>query len=433
MRFMLDPQFRFDVSRAIYKSMLRFLSVSPGSSYVIQPLPVDHLATEFTAAGGVLVRWLPVRDPLEPSATPDRYIVYVRTGDGGFDNGRLVESPQWVMPDPKPGIIYSFRVCAVNDGGQSMPSEILSACRVPEDPQPVLVVNGFDRVSAPAVVATPDYAGFQNLTDAGVPDRIDYNFTGLQTDFQPSSPFRSNDGPGFGASYADDETRIIAGNSFDYPSIHGAALRAAGRSFVSCSDEAVMDSMVLLTRYGIVDLILGKECATPRVRPGLDSLYGIRFMALPPAMRKELGAFAAQGGRLIVSGSRWAGELWSALHGDSSGIRFGRETLRTVFVTDHASRGGEVVSADPQFLPAGTSLLFNTVLNDSMYTVESPEGIAPTRGARTILRYSENSFSAAVGYTGESSMVLLGFPFETLLHRTDRDVLMKAMLRFLAR
>jgi hypothetical protein len=30
-------------------------------------------------------------------------------------------------------------------------------------------------------------------------------------------------------------------------------------------------------------------------------------------------------------------------------------------------------------------------------------------------------------------MVLLGFPFETLLHRTDRDVLMKAMLRFLAR
>jgi hypothetical protein len=191
--------------------------------------------------------------------------------------------------------------------------------------------------------------------------------------------------------------------------------------------------MVRLTRYGIVDLILGKECATPRVRPGLDSLYGIRFTALPPAMRKELGIFAAQGGRLIVSGSRWAGELWAALQGDSSGIRFGRETLRTVFVTDHASHGGEVVSADPQFLPTGTSLIFNTVLNDSIYAVESPEGIAPTRGARTVLRYSENSFSAAVGYKGESSMVLLGFPFETLLRRSDRDVLMRAMLRFLAR
>jgi hypothetical protein len=433
MRFMLDPQFRFDVSRAIYKSMLRFLSVPSNPSCVVQPLPVDHCATEFTAAGGILLRWLPVRDPLEPSAAPDRYVVYVRTDDGGFDNGRLVESPQWVMPDPRPGAIYSFRVCAVNDGGQSMPSEILSVCRMQGDPQPVLVVNGFDRIAAPAVVATPEYSGFQNLTDAGVPDRLDYNFTGLQHDFKPSSPYRSNDGPGYGASFADDETRIVAGNSFDYPSVHGAAFRAAGRSFVSCSDEAVMDSMVQLNRYGIVDLILGKECTTPRVRPGLDSLFGVRFTALPPAMRKELGLFTAQGGGLIVSGSRWAEDLWSAPHGDSSGIRFGRETLKMVFITDHASHSGKILSTDPQFLPTGTSFVFNTVLNDSIYAVESPEGIAPARGGRTILRYAENSFSAAVGYKGESPVILLGFPFETLLRSSDRNILMQAMLRFLAR
>ena len=34
MRFMLDPRFRFDVGRAIYKSILRFLSVPPG---IIRP------------------------------------------------------------------------------------------------------------------------------------------------------------------------------------------------------------------------------------------------------------------------------------------------------------------------------------------------------------------------------------------------------------
>jgi hypothetical protein len=323
-------------------------------------------------------------------------------------------------------------VCAVNDGGRSMPSEILSVCRIPEDPQPVLIVNGFDRIAAPAVVTTPDYSGFQNLTDAGVPDRVDYNFTGLQHDFRPSSPYRSNDGPGYGASFADDETRIVAGNSFDYPFVHGSALVASGRSFVSCSDEAVVDSMVQLSRYRIVDLILGEECATPRVRPLMDSLYGTRFTALPPAMRKELSLFTTQGGRLIVSGSRWAGELWSAPRGDSSGIRFGREVLKTVFVTDHASRGGEVVSADSQFLPSGVSLSFTTELNDSLYAVESPEAISPARGARTLLRYAENSFSAAIGFKGESSAVLLGFPLESLTKRADRNTLMNAIVQFLA-
>jgi hypothetical protein len=433
MRFMLDPQFRFDVSRSIYKSMLRYLADPAGPAPTVQPLPVDHVAAEFTPTGGVLLRWQPVQDPLEPTAAPDRYIVYVRTGDGGFDNGRLVESPSWTMPDPLPDVLYGFRVCAVNDGGQSMPSEIVSICRVAGDDNPVLVVNGFDRIAAPATVSTPEFAGFLNTADAGVPDRIDYNFSGQQHDFQPSSPFRTNDDPGFGASYADDETRIVAGNAFDYPAVHGAALRAAGRSFVSCSDEAVMDSMVHLQAYAIVDLILGKECTTPRVRPLLDSLYGVRFEAFPVPLRNAVTRYIAGGGRLLVSGSRWAEDLWAAPRGDSSGIRFTRETLKAVLVADHASWGGEVVCADTQFLPAGTTVRFNTALNDSIYAVDSPEGIGPVRGGRTLMRYAENGISAAVGYKSDASLVLFGFPLETLVRKADREAVMQAVLRFLTR
>ncbi len=47
MQFALDPRFRFEVSRSIYKGMLRFLSVQYNFKYVVQPLPVDHFSVEF--------------------------------------------------------------------------------------------------------------------------------------------------------------------------------------------------------------------------------------------------------------------------------------------------------------------------------------------------------------------------------------------------
>ena len=52
----------------------------------------------------------------------------------------------------------------------------------------------------------------------------------------------------------------IAGNTFDYPFIHGKAIQAAGKySFVSCSDEAVENGLVTLEDYPVVDYILGLE------------------------------------------------------------------------------------------------------------------------------------------------------------------------------
>jgi hypothetical protein len=74
-------------------------------------------------------------------------------------------------------------------------------------------VNGFDRVSGPASIDAQNFAGFLNELDAGVPDKYDFNFTGTQFDFDTSSYYRSNDAPGWGASSADYETEIIAGNS----------------------------------------------------------------------------------------------------------------------------------------------------------------------------------------------------------------------------
>ena len=80
-------------------------------------------------------------DPLEKSAAPTGYVVYTRVDDGGFDNGRPVDEPGLVV-EQKPGHIYSYRVTAVNEGGESFPSETLSACRVADERGRVLIVNG---------------------------------------------------------------------------------------------------------------------------------------------------------------------------------------------------------------------------------------------------------------------------------------------------
>ena len=54
----------------------------------------------------------------------------------------------------------------------------------------------------------------------------------------------------------------IAGNTFDYPFMHGKAIQAAGGySFTSCSDEAVESGSVALEDYPIADYILGLEKA----------------------------------------------------------------------------------------------------------------------------------------------------------------------------
>ncbi len=431
MKFMQDPQFRFDASRAIYKSMLRFLSVPENPNYVVQPLPISHFAAELTSGGDVLLRWQPVADPLEPTALPDSYIVYTRVGDGGFDNGKLVTSPTCILHDIPTGKVLSFRVTGVNAGGEGFPSEILAVCRARAGAPAAMVVNGFHRVAAPGVVETMGYSGFVNVQDAGVPDHIDYNFTGQQYDFDPKSPFRSNDSPGHGASMADNETHIIAGNTLDYTSIHGASLNAAGFAVSSCSAEALQDSMIDLRSYALMDAILGKQKSTPRVRPDIDSLRGIRYAVFPQRLRNAIRTFVDARGSLFVSGSYVGTDLYSTLPRDSSGMRFAREVLKCSWVTGHASHTGGITPVAAPFLNLNVPVSFSVDLNDRIYPVESPDALAPVKGGSMLLRYSENLFGAAVGYNGTANVVVMGFPFETITTQTARDAVMKGVVTFL--
>ena len=115
MRYGIDPRFRFTVSRAIYKGMLQFLCSQYRMDYIVQPLPVDHMALRMIGENEIELTWEAVNDPLEPTAAPEKYIVYTRIGNGDFDNGTVVDKNSYRTVLPA-GIVCSYKVTALNKG-----------------------------------------------------------------------------------------------------------------------------------------------------------------------------------------------------------------------------------------------------------------------------------------------------------------------------
>ncbi|HBG79558.1 MAG TPA: xanthan lyase, partial [Porphyromonadaceae bacterium] len=250
MRYGLDPSFRFTVSRSIYKGMLKFIASQYNREYVVQPLPVKDFSLSFSGEREVELKWKPTIDATEPSANPTKYIVYTRINGRGFDNGVIANTNSYKVSIQK-DLVYSFKVAAVNEGGESFPSEILSACRKSDQKGEALIVNGFTRVSAPFSFVTSEdsIAGFAGSVDNGVPYIADHHFIGQMHEFRRIIPWMDDDASGFGDSNANYETTRIAGNSFDYPFVHGQAFAEAGYSFVSTAADAVENGTVKLSDY----------------------------------------------------------------------------------------------------------------------------------------------------------------------------------------
>lgn len=113
--------------------------------------------------------------------------------------------------------------------------------------------------------------GFDLLNDPGIPDGQTPAYCGYQQNFDHDRP-GIEDETGLGYSGNELEGKLIAGNTFDYPFIHGKAIQAAGRySFVSCSDETIESGSTDLTAYDVVDFLYGadRKGISPEIREAL--------------------------------------------------------------------------------------------------------------------------------------------------------------------
>ena len=448
MKYGLDPAFRFNVARAAYKGVLRFLARRYNTQYAVQPLPVRRFGIHALGKSRYSLSWAPTPDPLEPSAFSKYYIVQERIEGGAFRDIAVVNEPAYelAVADER---IHSYRIIAGNDGGLSFPSEVLALRDNGSGIPQVNIVNGFTRISAPDTFEEGDFSGFDYSSDAGVPDVADIISTGVQTDYRRQSDYINDDAPGYGASRGNVEKTITAGNTHDFVYLHGDALRAAGYGFVSESAEAFASDVTLkpigsAANPPVVDLILGKQ---KEILPGTGT-KGTRYKAFPEALRQRIEAYCNQGGSMLVSGAYIATDLLDNPHSDeltrSADRSFATDVLGFDWQLGKGTVDGKVSMVPSPFKPFGWQERFSFTVSPTpdSYAVESPDAIRPSSptGA-TIMRYDENGLSAGVAYSrpiatstsryADSRVVSMGFPFETIRGAKARNRLMADVMHFL--
>ena len=421
-RYALDPHFQFTASRAIYKAIVKYLALQNKESYTIQPLPVNSFYIENKGGDSIQLCWTPTVDSLsDAGALPTGYVVYTQCDESGFNNGFYTTDTTLVLPI-KQDMLYQFKVTAVNAGGESFASEILSASISSKDTHTLLVVNGFDRLSSPDFFETTDYQGIGVKDDCGVPYQKSCFFTGNQYDFNKINPWVSDDDPGFGASDALYEKQLVAGNTFDYTSVHGKAILKAGYSFVSASRLAVERGLVDMKNYKLVDYIAGKQRTT---LVGLDSL-NLKYKVISSIMQQRISDYCASGRALFLSGAYLASDLYNA-----SDICFLKNTLKVNKNTTLINPNGLVNRHYSSLTMLSDTIRYCQKPSSDVYHIISADAFLPMFGAFPVLRYADNGTVAAVAYKGDYRLWVMGFPFEVILSPRKQQDLMLDVLNFL--
>lgn len=411
-----DPNFKFILARSVYKSLLKHLCYVHGDKYVVQPLPVTDFSVQLSKDEKfATLRWRPVNDPQEPTAKATAYVVYTKTADGGYDNGTVVDEPSCTIAVSE-GVMYSFKVAALNEGGQSLPSEELSLYVAGGKAPHVLVVNCFHRLSGPHAVSNAANAGFDMDIDPGVPYIMTPEYCGPQLDFSRENIGSEN---GLGLSGNDYEGMLVAGNAFNYPAVHGKALAANGITFVSCSSTAVMNGAVELKGFDVVDLIVGveKQGATGSYLGG----YKRPYKAFPSELQSKVREYCSGGGNLFVSGAFIASDMMK----NKKDKAFIRDVLRFDY-------GGSVTDlSETKISGSGLELDIPRRVNERTYAVSCPDILVPLDNAFVSFVFDDCRESAGVAYVGDYKVLSTSFPFETVAGEQKRAKLMGAIMRFL--
>ena len=401
-----DPNFKFLLSRAVYKAIVRFVSFQHQRNYIIQPLPIKCFSA-IAHNNEALLSWQPQLDSLESTALPTSYIVYISKNGEDFDNGHIISGDMTSIRVPiEKDVIYRFKITACNAGGESFPSEILSVLSSSKEEYKILVVNGFTRLSSPEVISTNDNLGFDIETDIGVPYIKTTEYSGEQIDFKRSKIGVVAPG-GLGYSGMELNGRVIAGNSFDYPYIHAKSIQDKRHhySISSASKEAFENNNVNMYEYQLVDILFGLQRDN-----GISSIC--TYKTFTPAMRKNISAYLDKGGNIFVSGSYISRDM--------------KKTEEKTFTShDLCYSSDSCISTPPLFVLGEKNFSIFSEWNQKFYASKTVEVLKCNSMSEPFVKLQTGECVATVA----SNVIAFGFPFECIQGDELRSFVMKQVLR----
>ncbi len=376
-----DPPARSVIARACYQAIVKHLNANNSSNVplALLPDPPTHVRAVNSGRGRVTVSW---QAPATNGAGGDDaagYVVYVSSNGYGF--GSPVElagatNTSLTFTNLQTNATWYFQVAAVNAGGESLPSETVGVRAAPDGRAWYLVVNGFDRCDR-SLCPTPYFAN---------------NIGGNVTLVRP-----------------------LQVNSYDYVIQHGEAIEASGRYFDSCNHMAITSGAVRLTNYHAAFWILGEEST-------VDETFS-------SAEQSSVILFLSGNGCLFVSGAELAWDL--GRQGTAADQAFMTNWLRTGYSGDDAATNRVTGKTGTVF--DGLATLSFDDGSGPTYNVDYPDLLAAASGSVACLAYGSaagGSSVAGLQYSNACRLVVLGFPFETLLAEGGRTDVMARVVRF---
>lgn len=404
-----DPNVKFTIARSLYKTILKFVALQHDNQYVVAPLAPKAPYIKFVDEDIIEISWQPQKDPTEPSAKPSAYILYTAVEGNGFDNGELVKGNK-IRVRLTSDALYSFKITAINKGGESFPSETLSAVYHQGATKTVAIINGFHRLSAPKVKDTDTEQGFDLDEDPGVAYGMTVGWSGKQTGFDKSKA-GSLSPDGLGSSGNELEGVFIQGNTFDYSRQHAKAIMSANKyNVVSISSYAVENGDVNIGDYPCVDYIMGLE--------RYNSYTPVFYKSVTTEMQNKLKLYTSQGGSLLISGAYIGSDMQT-----NKEKTFLKDVLH--IKSSNPQTSSEMISG------MGTTFDIYSKLNSIHYAATKVDAISPTENAFCALTYQDGQ-SACVAYDGKKYKTLaLGFPFECITSEKKQATIMKGFMKFL--
>jgi|GEM_PF-1487463 len=217
--------------------------------------------------------------------------------------------------------------------------------------------------------------------------------------------------------------RASTGNTYNFIRQHGKAISKSGYLFSSATNDAVLNGLVNLQSFAIVDWISGDESTANET--------------FSTAEQGKISSFLNNGGKLFVSGAEIAWDLDNK--GSTADKSFYNNYLKAQYVNDapngQSATYYNITPVTSQFFSNLPAFSFDNGTHGTI-NVKYPDVIIGLNGGINCFYYTTLAINySGICYTGnfpsgsvQGKLVNLGFPFETVYPDTSSKKLMSRIM-----